>query len=334
MPPRGVRHVPVQRLAGQGIGDDLPRRDELLEIDARTQAHGLEHEDEVFGDDVAGRARRVRAAADPALRRIECRHAGVERGDDVREPLAARVVQVRAADPVADLPLQAREHPLHLCRVAVASRVGEADGVGTRPRQAHGDLHHPVLGHRTFHRAAERRGDVRLDADARPRRQAVPQGAHAHHFLDRFLRRPAEVRHRMLARSGDRQRELVGTRSDRSFRALEIGDQGEHGEAGELPRLAHDLFGVGHLRQQLRRHERPDLDLGQARVGERADPRELCRGRHRPLDALQPVARADLAHQDVGIHRVALPKTRMHLAARPIFPGAAPGCQPRCEGAR
>ena len=51
--------------------------------------------DEVLGRDVAGRARRHRAAAELADARLERRAAGLQRGEHVREALPARVVEVR-----------------------------------------------------------------------------------------------------------------------------------------------------------------------------------------------------------------------------------------------
>jgi len=57
--------------------------------------------------------------------------------------------------------------------------------------------------------------------------------------------------------------------------------------------------GIGHLRKELGRHERRDFDFPEARGGERPDPAMFRLRGHRPLDALEPVARADFAHQDL-----------------------------------
>ena len=64
-------------------------------------------------------------------------------------------------------------------------------------------------------------------------------------------------------------------------------------------RLRHHLPAIRHLRQRARRHERADLDLAQSSLRQRRDPAVLARGRHDALDALQTVARPDLAHQYV-----------------------------------
>ena len=58
----------VERLAGQCFGDDRTRRYQSIDIDAGVEPHRLEQEHEILGDDVAGGARCVGAAADTALR--------------------------------------------------------------------------------------------------------------------------------------------------------------------------------------------------------------------------------------------------------------------------
>src|SRR5205807_5350207 len=50
----GLGHLPVQRLAGQRLGDDLARRDQFLQIDAGVEPEGLGEKYHVLGDDIAG----------------------------------------------------------------------------------------------------------------------------------------------------------------------------------------------------------------------------------------------------------------------------------------
>src|SRR5690606_38744523 len=66
-----VRREAVQRLVGQVRLQDLAHAEERVEVDARAQAHRLEHEDEVFRDHVAARTRRERATAQAAERAVE-----------------------------------------------------------------------------------------------------------------------------------------------------------------------------------------------------------------------------------------------------------------------
>ena len=53
--------------------------EQRVEIDAGLDPHVVEHVHEILGDRVARRAGRVRAAAEPADRRVEARHAPLER---------------------------------------------------------------------------------------------------------------------------------------------------------------------------------------------------------------------------------------------------------------
>ena len=69
-------------------------RDQPLEVDAGVVAHLVQHRDEVLAGDVPGGARRHRAAAELAERRLERAHARAQRGYHVREALAAGVVEV------------------------------------------------------------------------------------------------------------------------------------------------------------------------------------------------------------------------------------------------
>src|SRR5919201_1464565 len=50
------RHVAVHRLVGNRLGHQLARGEQLVEVDARRDAHRLEHEHQVFGDHVAARS--------------------------------------------------------------------------------------------------------------------------------------------------------------------------------------------------------------------------------------------------------------------------------------
>src|SRR5690348_13410881 len=57
----GPRDAAVERTARQRLFEDAPRFDQFLKIDPGSQPHALQHEDDVFGRDIAGRARGERA---------------------------------------------------------------------------------------------------------------------------------------------------------------------------------------------------------------------------------------------------------------------------------
>src|SRR4051794_35633721 len=124
--------MPVHRPGDEDVACELPpedplhlarARDQRLEVDPGLDAHLVEHRDEVFACDVAGRPRRHGAAAELAEARLEARHAGLERGEGVGQALAARVVEVRGQLDVRQLLLRAREEGLDLARVGHPGRV-------------------------------------------------------------------------------------------------------------------------------------------------------------------------------------------------------------------
>src|SRR6185312_12773939 len=90
------------------------RLEQRIEVDARLDAVALELPDEVLGGDVAGRARRVRAAAEAADRRVEHLSAAVERRPGAGVAGGARVVQVRPDGPAEDR--DALDQPAHPAR--------------------------------------------------------------------------------------------------------------------------------------------------------------------------------------------------------------------------
>src|SRR5688572_3545958 len=125
----GQGEMPVGRLLRDGVHHQLARSHQLVEVDARAHTHRLEHEHQVFGDDVAARAGRERAAAEPAKRTIEMAHAFLVSGERVGQAQAAGVVQVGRLELLADLFSDPGEEALDLCRVCVAHRIGQADAV-------------------------------------------------------------------------------------------------------------------------------------------------------------------------------------------------------------
>src|SRR5437667_3895460 len=76
----GLRHLSVERFAGQRLLHDLARLDQPVEIDAGVKAERLGQEHRVLSYNVAGRARRERAAAEAAERSIEMAHADFDGG--------------------------------------------------------------------------------------------------------------------------------------------------------------------------------------------------------------------------------------------------------------
>src|SRR3954464_6429780 len=142
MPIDGARHdrVRAQRAAQDALG--LARRaDEGIEVDPGVHVHLVQHRDEVLGGDVARRAGGDGAAAELAEARLEALAAGLERGEDVGESLAAGVVEVRGElDVAAERLARRREELADLARVGHPGRVAEADLLRAGGDQAPGDV--------------------------------------------------------------------------------------------------------------------------------------------------------------------------------------------------
>src|SRR5262245_49674641 len=99
--------------------------DERIEVDPRLDPLAVQEVDEVLRGDVPGGARRERAAADAADRRVEHRGARLEGDERVRIARAAGVVEVDADGHTELRPL--RHEVPYLARHADADRVGEDD---------------------------------------------------------------------------------------------------------------------------------------------------------------------------------------------------------------
>ena len=171
---------PVDRARGEQVRAERAAEQRLrgargleqrAEVDARVGAHLVQHRDDVLGGDVAGRARRDRAAAELAEARLERAHARLVGGEHVRQALAARVVEVRRElDVVAERRAGGREEAAHLRRVGHPGRVAEADLLRAGRDQ-------PLARSRTRARAGRgpRRGSRRRRR-SRPRSAAPPRG--------------------------------------------------------------------------------------------------------------------------------------------------------------
>src|SRR5688572_4878410 len=87
----GLRGMTVNRLLRNRFRENRPGLEKLLEIDAGADAHALEHEHQVLGDDVAARAGGERAAAQAAHRAVEVAHADLVGGERVQDRKSTRL---------------------------------------------------------------------------------------------------------------------------------------------------------------------------------------------------------------------------------------------------
>ena len=137
--------VPVDRARRQHVGAERPaehllRRarglDQPRQVDPGLDPHLVQHRDDVLGRDVAGRARRHRAAAELAEARLEGVDALLQRGQHVGEALAAGVVEVGGQLDPAEPLARGGEELADLARVGHPGRVAEADLLRSRRRRA------------------------------------------------------------------------------------------------------------------------------------------------------------------------------------------------------
>ena len=144
----GAVEVALERAAEHAL-EPLRDRDERVDVDARRDAFALEQPDEILRRDVARRARRERAAAEAADRRVEDGRARFERGEAVRVARVARVVAVEAGR-------------------AASARRARAPPTASRRRSC--PRGRPRRGRRTARRAPRRRPDrPRPRTDSRTR---------------------------------------------------------------------------------------------------------------------------------------------------------------------
>src|SRR5438045_5811999 len=96
LPGRGVPSAGLADLrderSTQDAGNESSGLEHAAEVDAVLPTLAIEEVHEVLGREVAGRTRRVGAAAGSAGARVEAADAGLEPGHDVREGGPARVV--------------------------------------------------------------------------------------------------------------------------------------------------------------------------------------------------------------------------------------------------
>src|SRR4051794_9539486 len=101
-----------------------------VEVDAGVDTHVLDHVHEVLGADVAGRARRVRAAAEPTDGGVVVGDTELQRREHVGQPGAPGVVEVQVERGVGEGHPGLADQRLHPARRGHARGVAVRDAVG------------------------------------------------------------------------------------------------------------------------------------------------------------------------------------------------------------
>jgi hypothetical protein len=267
-------HRALQGLAVEPARDAPAQVEQLRQVDPGGDAHAFEHEDKVFGVDVAAGAGRMRAAADAGQAGVEARDADLQRRIRIREPHAARVVEMAAPQPVARDAQGTLEQAAHHRRIGIADGVGKAHTVGAGIEQRLHQPQHFVRRDMALQRAAEGCAHAAVDQCLRARR--VARRTHAGDLRHHLVGRLAQVGKAVRVAGRERHHHQVGLARDGPFGALEIGHQHRGEQARQRLRIREQLGRVGQLRQQMRGHERAHLDLALPRPRGRRVSIRVC----------------------------------------------------------
>src|SRR5437764_3124465 len=298
--------VPVDRTRDQRVRAERAPEDPLglagglqqrVEVHAGLDAHLVQHRDEVLGGDVAGGALRHRAAAELAEARLVAGHARLQRGEDVGQPLATRVVEVRGQLDVGSerFPRQ-REELAHLAGIGHAGGIAEADLLRTGADEAARDREDALGRHVALVGAAK------ADADHALAAQPGVAGARedALQALQRLLDRAVDVLAVVRVAGAQEDVDLVDAlaQPERILEAALVGDEDADADVVGNVRALEDLAAVGELRNDVRADEARHLQPLQPGPREHLDEPDLVVGGDDLRLVLEPVARADLADAD------------------------------------
>ena len=105
------------------MAQGLPCYHQFGNVDARWNAHGLKHENQIFSDHIARGAWRVRAATQTSQGAVKNSHPHIVGGQTIGQSQSARVVHVRGACFVANFCKHTLKQTAHLCGVGHARGV-------------------------------------------------------------------------------------------------------------------------------------------------------------------------------------------------------------------
>ena len=194
------------------------RVEQLVQIDPGLDAEAVQHVDDVFGRDIAGRAFRVRTTTKPRDRAVEDRQAAFERGVDVSERLSVRVVVVRRERRQRNAPRGGFDHRSRLPRRAGADRVAERDLVAAHVPQTFGHVGNRLGADFAFVRAAEDTREIAAHANA----MLLCCFGDRPETLETLVDRAVDVLLRERLRSRGEHHDFLRARSDRSFESFEV----------------------------------------------------------------------------------------------------------------
>ena len=224
----GAQHVGAER-AAQHLLRGARGLDQARQVDPGLDPHLVQHRDDVLAGDVAGRARRDRAAAELAEAGLEGVDSLLERGEHVGEALAAGVVEVGGELGPGEALAGGGEELADLARVGHPGGVAEADLGAAGGGEALGDLEDPLGRHLALVGAAEGGRDHALAAQpglGRGGEGALEAG-------QRLLDRAVDVLAVVGLGGGEEDADLVEAvaQVERPLEAALVGDQDREGDA-------------------------------------------------------------------------------------------------------
>jgi hypothetical protein len=133
-----------------------------VEINARGNAHPLEHPDDILGRDIAGCAGSEWASSQPSERRIEDAHALAEGGIDVGKAQTVGIVTVKGPSSHLGEPRHAGgKQAFHVVRSDPPRRIAQTDlGILAQRHQAIEQIQGCRLRHAAGERAVESGGNI------------------------------------------------------------------------------------------------------------------------------------------------------------------------------
>ena len=269
---------------------------ERLDVDAGGHAFAVEEVDEVVGADVAGGARRERAAAESAHGRVEVRDPQIEGGDDVGHPEVIGVVEVEVDGLVREGLEDRRGVATDQRRVRVADGVGDPDSVSSGVDEGTENLDEVVrLGD-----SVEGADETHCGRDVEAQSLVTGENGGVHEAIGGLGDGGVGVRLRVPFGGREHEFDVLGACVDGPLSALEVEDEGIELDSIGLvgSEAAQQLVGVGHLRDLLRIDEGADLDVLESRADELLCQGDLDVGGHDRFFDLQPVAQSGVEDVD------------------------------------
>jgi hypothetical protein len=201
-------------------GQAARQGDQHRQVQPGGNPHLFAHRDQVFGTDVARRAGRERAAAQPTQCGIEALGAGIEGGDHIGQSQPAGVVEMQGQRIGRDQRQGLLHQSSHLAWIGHARGVGQRDASAAQVKVAADQIEHLLHRLVAVERASERGGHGAVEPCLAPRQRSDLREAG-----EAFLGGHAHVGQVMGLAGGHHQVELVRTGGKRALGTFQVRHQ-------------------------------------------------------------------------------------------------------------